>query len=85
MSFEENNTKALNQDEQMSCKGQLTKEEWLQALKSTESDKTPGSDGLPLNSTNYFGMTCLTTLWTRLTSHTTQDNYLKLKDAGSLN
>ena len=27
MSFEENNTKVLNQDEQMSCKGQLTKEE----------------------------------------------------------
>ena len=45
--FEENNTKSLNHDEQMSCEGQLTKAECLEALKSTESDKTPGSDGLP--------------------------------------
>ena len=43
----ENNTKALNHDEQMPCEGQITKAECLQALKSTESDKTPGSDGLP--------------------------------------
>ena len=31
----------------MSCEGQLTKAKCLQALKSTQSDKTPGSDGLP--------------------------------------
>ena len=47
MFFDENNTKVLNPDEQISCEGLLTKEECLQALKSTETNKTPGSDGIP--------------------------------------
>ena len=37
----------LNLEEQMSCEGQLSKDECLQALKNTEADKKPGSDGLP--------------------------------------
>ena len=47
MFFDKNNTKILNPDEQMSCKGLLTKDECLQALKNTEANKTPGSDGIP--------------------------------------
>ena len=30
------------------CEGLLTKEECLQALKDTNLNKTPGSDGLPV-------------------------------------
>ena len=29
------------------CEGLLTKDECLQALKNTEANKTPGSDGIP--------------------------------------
>ena len=47
MFFDKNNTKILNPDEQMSCEGLLTKAECLQALKNTEANKTPGSDGIP--------------------------------------
>jgi len=47
MFFDENNTKVLNPDKQMSCEGLLTKEECLQALKNTETNKTPGSDRIP--------------------------------------
>ena len=45
--FDENNAKVLNPDEQMSCEGLLSKEECLQAIKNTETNKTPGSDGIP--------------------------------------
>lgn len=37
----------LNLEKQMSCEGQLSKDECLQALKNTEADKKPGSDRLP--------------------------------------
>ena len=39
--------KKLNQTEQDSCEGLLTKTECLEALKKMECNKTPGSDGLP--------------------------------------
>ena len=42
----ENNT-VLNHDESTSGEGQLTEKECLEALKSIDSDKTPGTDGLP--------------------------------------
>ena len=39
--------KKLNQTEQDSCEGLLTKTECLEALKKMDCNKTPGSDGLP--------------------------------------
>ena len=39
--------KKLNQTEQDTCEGLLTKTECLDALKNMECNKTPGSDGLP--------------------------------------
>ena len=39
--------KKINQIEQDSCEGLLTKTECLEALKNMECNKTPGSDGLP--------------------------------------
>ena len=42
----ENNT-VLNHDGSTSGEGQLTEKECLEALKSMDSDKTPGTDGLP--------------------------------------
>ena len=47
MFFDKNNAKVLNPDEHISCKGLLFKEECLQALKNTETNKAPGSDGTP--------------------------------------
>ena len=43
--FEDTNT--LNADEKESCEGLLTNAECLDALKSMEPEKTPGSDGIP--------------------------------------
>ena len=40
-------TKNLNAGEKESCEGLLTESECLQALKSMEPEKTPGSDGIP--------------------------------------
>ena len=40
-------TNILNADEKESCEGLLTNSECLQALKSMEPEKTPGSDGIP--------------------------------------
>ena len=45
--FEASTVKKLNQLEQDSCEGPLTKTECLKALKEMDSNKTPGSDGLP--------------------------------------
>ena len=45
--FEASTVKKLNQLEQDSCEGLLTKSECLKALKEMDSNKTPGSDGLP--------------------------------------
>ena len=54
--------KKLNQTEQDSCEGLLTKTECLEALKKMECNKTPGSDGLPAEFYKSFGMTSLTFL-----------------------
>ena len=45
--FPENNKIKLNYNQQMSCEGLLSAEECLQSLKTIESDKSPGTDGLP--------------------------------------
>ena len=39
--------KKLNQIEQDSCEGSLTRAECLKARKEMDTNKTPGSDGLP--------------------------------------
>ena len=41
------NSTSLTNEEQTLCEGPLTETECLQALKKMESDKTPGTDGLP--------------------------------------
>ena len=45
--FEASTEKKLNQIEQDSCEGSSTRAECLKALKEMDSNKTPGSDGLP--------------------------------------
>ena len=37
----------LDEQEQNECEGLLTEAECLESLKSMESNKSPGSDGLP--------------------------------------
>ena len=45
--FGESTAKSLDPHEREECEGLLTKMECLQALKTMEPNKTPGSDGLP--------------------------------------
>ena len=45
--FCEVNSASLTNEEQTLCEGPLTQMECLEALKKMESDKTPGTDGLP--------------------------------------
>ena len=45
--FPEGNTVTLDEHEQKGCEGLLTEAECLESLKSMESNKSPGSDGLP--------------------------------------
>ena len=45
--FPEENTVMLDEQEQNECEGLLTEAECLESLKSMESNKSPGSDGLP--------------------------------------
>ena len=47
--------KALNDVERATCEGPLKKEECLKALQDMDSDKTPGTDGLPSVFIRYFG------------------------------
>ena len=47
MFFPDGNTLILNEQEQKQCEGFLTASECLESLKSMESNKSPGSDGLP--------------------------------------
>ena len=44
---EDFNINTLSEDEREHCEGLLSKEELLQALKTMESNKSPGSDGIP--------------------------------------
>ena len=41
------NEKCLDKDEQLFCDGALSRKECLDALKNMNSDKSPGTDGLP--------------------------------------
>ena len=45
--FSKINSASLTSEEQTLCEGTLTQEECFEALKNMESDKTPGTDGLP--------------------------------------
>ena len=45
--FSELSSASLTNEEQTLCEGPLTQTECLEALKKMESDKTPGTDGLP--------------------------------------
>ena len=45
--FPEGNDLILDEVEQNLCEGPLTETECLEGLKSVESNKSPGSDGLP--------------------------------------
>ena len=47
MFFPDGNILILNEQEQKYCEGLLTASECLESLKSMESNKSPGSDGLP--------------------------------------
>ena len=47
MFFPDGNILILNEQEQKHCEGLLTASECLESLKSMESNKSPGSDGLP--------------------------------------
>ena len=46
MFFPDGNTLILNEQEQKQCEGFLTASACLESLKSMESNKSPGSDGL---------------------------------------
>ena len=52
--FCEVNSASLTNEEQTLCEGPLTQTECLQALKKMESDKTPGTDGLPAEFYKFF-------------------------------
>ena len=46
--FQQANETFLTPDDQQVCDGLLTKTECEEALKSMNADKTPGTDGLPV-------------------------------------
>jgi len=45
--FSQVNTTYLTKEEQTICEGVLTEKECFEALENMDSDKTPGTDGLP--------------------------------------
>ena len=45
--FSQVNATYLTKEEQTICEGVLTEKECFEALKNMDSDKTPGTDGLP--------------------------------------
>ena len=52
--FGNTSSKSLNLEEKEKCEGMLTKAECLQALKTMKPEKTPGSDGLPIEFCKAF-------------------------------
>ena len=55
--FPEESTVKLDQHAQEECERPLTKEECLNSLKTMASDKTPGTDGLPVDFIRFSGKT----------------------------
>lgn len=55
--FFEDNDCLLNDIDREQCEGPLTAAECLESLKTMESNKTPGTDGLPADFIKFFGMT----------------------------
>ena len=55
--FFEDNDCYLNNIEREQCEGLLTAAEFLESLKTMESNKMPGTDGIPTTFTKFFGMT----------------------------
>ena len=55
MFFPDGNILILNEQKQKHCEGLLTASECLESLKSMESNKSPGSDGLPAEFYKVFG------------------------------
>ena len=52
--FRHKNDTILNEEEQKTCEGSLTEKECLAALKTMETGKTPGSDGLSVEFYKVF-------------------------------
>ena len=55
--FDDENDRALKDYERNACEGKLNENEALDALKTMEPEKTPGTDGLP--AAESFGETYL--------------------------
>ena len=49
----------LGNNQKESCEGQLSATECLQSLKTMESGKSPGMDGIPPELQKFFGTMCL--------------------------
>ena len=52
--FRHKNDTILNEEKQKTCEGSLTEKECLATLKTMETRKTPGSDGLPVEFYKVF-------------------------------
>ena len=57
--FQLKNDTLVNHNDSTSCEGLLTEKECLEALNDTDSEKPPGTDGLPAKFYKLSGMTCL--------------------------
>ena len=55
------NQHMLTSEDKEKCEGLLTKEEYLEALKDMSLNKTPGSDGLPVEFYKVF--------WSNISGH----------------
>ena len=68
MFFPDGNTLILNEQGQKQCEGFLTTSECSESLKSMESNKSPGSDGLPAEFYKVFWNDINQHLWNALNS-----------------
>ena len=64
--FPKTNQNMLTPEDKEKCEGLLTKEECLQDLKDMSLNKTPGSDGLPVEFYKVF--------WSDISDHLLNDN-----------
>ena len=55
--FPDDNFVRLDEDSKPSCEGLLNVNERLNALKTMEANKSPGSDGFPAEFIRYYGVT----------------------------